>query len=150
MAEQNTQKIKTRIQHKHDLEVNWNNAAGFYPLPGELIIYDKDADHDYIRFKIGDGIDNVIDLPFISHPEIYVGNGDMPDEATIQFILDPTEDDSSESVLTAVHNTDTAAHLDIRNSIASIKESTQQLKVVFTDGTETYFTVLVADNDENK
>jgi hypothetical protein len=32
--------VKTRIQNKHDLEVNWNNAT-FIPIAGEIIIYDK-------------------------------------------------------------------------------------------------------------
>ena len=73
--------IKTRIQNKHDIEVNWNSAgnAGFIPLRGELIIYDAEisesglvtslpADrskpYQYARFKIGDGITKVNDLPF--------------------------------------------------------------------------------------
>lgn len=84
--------IKTRIQHKHDLEVNWQRAT-FVPLVGELIIYDVEVDSDgkvptkiiddkvvellptgrtvpytYERFKIGDGITPVNDLPFILDP----------------------------------------------------------------------------------
>jgi hypothetical protein len=62
-------KIKTRIQHKHDSKVNWSAASGFIPLPGELIIYDKEVDADgrvivSDRFKVGDGVNNVEDLPF--------------------------------------------------------------------------------------
>lgn len=81
--------VKTRIQNKHDLEVNWQKATEFLPLPGELIIYDKEVDSDknvltklvdgklvpllpegrtvpylYERFKIGDGTTYVNDLPF--------------------------------------------------------------------------------------
>ena len=63
MAEKN---IKTRIQHKHDVEANWKLATGFIPLAGELIIYDKDDNYAYTRIKIGDGITNVNDLPFIT------------------------------------------------------------------------------------
>ena len=37
-------KIVTRIQNKHDLEVNWMRATGFIPLAGELIYYDKEVD----------------------------------------------------------------------------------------------------------
>ena len=42
--------IKTRVQHKHDLEFNWNLATGFIPLQGELIVYDIEVDdvHQYI------------------------------------------------------------------------------------------------------
>jgi hypothetical protein len=53
---------------KHDTEANWNLAAeksNFIPKIAEPIVYDADEVYDYIRFKIGDGIKNVKDLPFI-------------------------------------------------------------------------------------
>ncbi len=65
--------INTRIQHKHDIEANWLKATNFVPLQGELIIYDEcyfDSDGnkvvvaDSVRFKIGDGVTLVNDLPF--------------------------------------------------------------------------------------
>ena len=61
-------KVLTRIQNKHDLETNWNNAT-FAPLPGELIVYDKEVDNEgnitkYERFKIGDGSTPINDLHF--------------------------------------------------------------------------------------
>ena len=73
-----SKKIATRIIQKHDLEVNWLNAAGFIPMRGELIIYDSEIDadgsvldhpadrdpYDYARFKIGDGLTSVNELPF--------------------------------------------------------------------------------------
>ena len=58
--------LKTRIQNKHDVEENWNKATGFTPMEGELIIYDADSTHSYKRLKIGDGITNVINLPFFN------------------------------------------------------------------------------------
>lgn len=73
-------KVNTRIQNKHDLEVNWLQATNFIPLPGELIVYDVEVDasgttlalpsgrttpYTYERFKIGDGINLVKDLPFV-------------------------------------------------------------------------------------
>ena len=39
-------KVKTRIQLKHALEVDWLKAINFLPLEGELIIYDKEVDHE--------------------------------------------------------------------------------------------------------
>lgn len=63
--------IKTRIQLKSDTEANWNKAGpkdgsnGFVPLLGELIVYTPDATHPFSRLKIGDGVTNVIVLPFI-------------------------------------------------------------------------------------
>ena len=81
-----TKSLYTRIENKHDLEVNWERAT-FIPLQGELIVYDievdaagnvlKDADgnallpsgrttpYTYERLKIGDGIHTVKDLPFM-------------------------------------------------------------------------------------
>lgn len=87
-------KVKTRIQTKHDFEVNWMRATGFIPLAGELIYYDKEVDSNgntltitlndetvpavpssvdpdkrsepiiYTRYKIGDGTTYINDLDF--------------------------------------------------------------------------------------
>ena len=69
--------FKSRIQHKHDIEANWNNAKNFIPLQGELIIYDMhDEDGNQVyprtRYKIGDGINAVKDLPFINEDVLRV------------------------------------------------------------------------------
>lgn len=47
---------------KHDSAANWVKAINFIPAQGEIIIYD-DMDPP---FKIGDGIHNVNDLPFVN------------------------------------------------------------------------------------
>ena len=62
MAEKN---IKSRIVHKHDVELNWNKATNFIPKQGEIIVYDIDSNHNYERIKIGDGATNVNNLPFV-------------------------------------------------------------------------------------
>jgi len=64
--------LKTRIVHKHDTDANWLKAVNFTPKQGEIIIYDIDDNYSYERFKIGDGITNVNDLPFgaISRDEV--------------------------------------------------------------------------------
>ena len=62
MAENKTQ--NRRIINKHDIEANWKKATKFIPYNGELIVYDKDEIHNYSRFKFGDGITPVNDLPF--------------------------------------------------------------------------------------
>ena len=85
-----TKNFYTRIENKHDLEVYWNKAS-FIPLQGELIVYDVEVDssgstliktidgvtkpvcefvgrttpYTYERFKIGDGIHTVKELPFM-------------------------------------------------------------------------------------
>jgi len=66
----------TRIQNKRDTTLKWNQARGFIPLDGEVIIY---TDYKTIRkeidgemkdvlipgVKIGDGRTYVQDLPFV-------------------------------------------------------------------------------------
>ena len=59
-------KLKTRIVHKHDVEANWLLATGFTPKQGEIIVYDIDENYTYERIKIGDGVQNVNDLPFFN------------------------------------------------------------------------------------
>ena len=59
-----TKEFFTRIQHKHDTEANWSKAVNFIPLAGEIIVYDKDAEHNSARIKIGDGVTKVSNLPF--------------------------------------------------------------------------------------
>lgn len=56
--------IHARVVNMHDVEERWNLAATFVPRAGELIVYDVDASHTFPRFKIGDGITAVTDLPF--------------------------------------------------------------------------------------
>lgn len=56
--------IKTRVKNKHDVEANWNKAVNFVPLDGEQILYDPDDGHTGTRIKFGDGVTNVINLPF--------------------------------------------------------------------------------------
>ena len=56
--------INARIPQKIDTEENWNKAVNFIPKKGELIIYDVDASHSEHRFKIGNGVTTVVNLPF--------------------------------------------------------------------------------------
>ena len=56
--------IVSRIVHKHDTAANWENAKNFIPMKGEIIVYDIDTTHEHERFKIGDGVTLVNDLPF--------------------------------------------------------------------------------------
>lgn len=60
-------KINVRLQHKIDTQENWEKATNFIPLKGEWIFYDKDANNENIRLKIGDGTTPVNDLEFISN-----------------------------------------------------------------------------------
>ena len=53
-------KFQGRIQLKHDTPEHWSLAENFIPLAGEMIVYDGDP----VRYKIGDGVTKVNDLPF--------------------------------------------------------------------------------------
>ena len=57
--------LHARIINTHDVEANWNKTLEFIPREGELIIYDQDDQHNYARFKIGDGKTDVKVLPFL-------------------------------------------------------------------------------------
>ena len=64
--------MKAQSIQKHDIEANWNKAENFYPLAGQIIVYDPDENNPAPRFKVGiwDGESettpemNVINLPF--------------------------------------------------------------------------------------
>lgn len=55
--------IKTRVIHKHGTASDWSKSS-LIPKKAELIVFDIDNNYDYERFKIGDGIHNVNELPF--------------------------------------------------------------------------------------
>ena len=66
----------TRIQLKRDTTENWNNATGFIPLQGEIIIYTDYSSYEkevngqtetilIPNIKIGTGNSYVQDLPFV-------------------------------------------------------------------------------------
>ena len=56
--------LKVRVQHKHDIEANWNKASNFIPRDGEIIVYKADENNNSARIKIGDGKTSVNNLPF--------------------------------------------------------------------------------------
>lgn len=64
--------VNARIQLKNDTEANWNQAVNFVPRKGELIILNAESGQNvdemrqYPRFKVGDGITTVVNLPIIS------------------------------------------------------------------------------------
>ena len=60
-----TKTLNGRVISKHDIEENWWLAENFTPQAGEIIVYDPDENYYYSRIKIGDGVQNVNDLPFL-------------------------------------------------------------------------------------
>lgn len=79
--------FNTRIQQKIDTAENWAKATNFTPLKNELIIYDKDNDYDYYRFKIGDGATNVNNLPFADWG---TGDWNQNDDTSSDYIKNRT------------------------------------------------------------
>lgn len=86
MSEKN---IKSRIVHKHDLESNWLLATNFTPKQGELIVYDVDENYDYERIKIGDGVQNVNALPFITETVDWNDLLNRPFGEVSEYYVDP-------------------------------------------------------------
>ena len=58
------QTLNWRIIHTHDTQQNWEKCEDFIPKAGEVIVYDVDDNYGYERFKIGDGVTKVKELPF--------------------------------------------------------------------------------------
>lgn len=68
-------KINTRIINKHATAAVWNAKTTFIPLQAEIIVYDKDAEYTYERYKIGDGSTPVTQLPFVINPHTHKFKG---------------------------------------------------------------------------
>lgn len=68
MSEENYNVLKTRIKHKNNTPDFWSQETDFNPLQGELIIYNEKVP----KIKIGDGVTNVEQLPFITDNYITV------------------------------------------------------------------------------
>ena len=79
--------INTRIQHKHDIEANWNKALNFIPKIGEIIVYDIDDNCNYSRFKIGDGVRTINDLEFLLDTQYILHNSNTLSQLLEQYIL---------------------------------------------------------------
>lgn len=62
--------MSARVIHMHDVEERWNFAINFVPKAGEIVVYDADSTHSYVRFKIGDGKTSVPKLPFAAEAAV--------------------------------------------------------------------------------
>lgn len=58
--------LNARVITKHDKEENWNKATSFIPKLGELIVYETDGVYSTPRLKVGNGLDVIKKLPFIT------------------------------------------------------------------------------------
>ena len=88
--------INTRIKIKHDTTENWNNAIGFIPLPGEIIVYDDYEIKTYTVEEYGEIVTKTVQIPNI---KVGTGNAYVQDLA---FVDEKTRD----ILMEHIHNHD--------------------------------------------
>lgn len=79
--------VQARIQLKHDTTENWNNARGFVPLPGEVIIYD---DYETKTYTVEEDGEVVTKTRYIPGIKIGTGNAYVQDLAFVDGQLKDT------------------------------------------------------------
>ena len=78
--------VNTRIQFKRDTTENWNNAVGFIPLAGEVIVYTDYETKTYQTEEYGETVTKTVQIPNI---KIGTGNAYVQDLA---FVDEKTRD----------------------------------------------------------
>lgn len=78
--------INSRIQLKRDTTEHWNQATGFIPLPGEVIIYEDYETKTYTKEEYGEIVTKTVQIPNI---KIGTGNAYVQDLA---FVDEKTRD----------------------------------------------------------
>ena len=81
--------VNTRIQLKRDTTQHWNEAQGFIPLPGEVIIYEDYETKTYTVQEYGETITKTINIPNIKigTGNAYVQDLAFVDESTKEILL---------------------------------------------------------------
>lgn len=72
--------LDVRIKSKHDTTANWNNARGFIPLAGEIIIYDDYETKTWTEQEYGETVTKTVNIPNI---KIGTGNAYIQDLAFV-------------------------------------------------------------------
>lgn len=72
--------LQTRIKLKRDTTENWNNAIGFIPLEGEVIIYSDYETKTYTVQEYGEEVTKTVNIPNI---KIGTGNAYVQDLAFV-------------------------------------------------------------------
>ena len=86
--------VNSRIQLKRDTTVNWNNAVGFIPLPGEVIVYEDYETKTYTVQENGRTVTKTVNIPNIKvgTGNAYVQDLAFVDEKTRSLLLDHIQD----------------------------------------------------------
>lgn len=79
-----------RIKMKHDTTENWNNARGFIPMAGEIIVYDDYETKTYTVEEYGEEVTKTTLVPNIKigTGNAYVQDLAFVDENTRNLLLD--------------------------------------------------------------
>ena len=88
--------INSRIRLKRDTTAHWNQAIGFIPLPGEVIVYEDYETKTYTVEEYGRTVTKTINIPNI---KIGTGNAYVQDLA---FVDEKTRD----ILIEHIHNQD--------------------------------------------
>ncbi len=79
-----------RIKMKHDTTANWNNARGFIPMAGEIIVYDDYETKTYTVEEYGQEVTKTVLIPNIKigTGNAYVQDLAFVDEGTRNLLLE--------------------------------------------------------------
>ena len=78
------------IQLKRDTTENWNNARGFIPLPGEVIVYTDYETKTYTVEEYGETVVKTVNIPNIKigSGNAYVQDLAFVDERTREILME--------------------------------------------------------------
>jgi len=120
--------VQARIQLKHDTTENWNNARGFVPLPGEVIIYD---DYETKTYTVEEDGEVVTKTRYIPGIKIGTGNAYVQDLA---FVDGPLKDTLLEHIRNTELHTTLAEKLFWNNKI-NVDDAYEQVHQELVDET---------------
>lgn len=86
--------FQARIKSKHDTTENWNNARGFIPMAGEIIIYDDYQTKTWTVEEYGETVTKTKNIPGI---KIGTGNAYVQDLAFV-------DEDLRDMIMTHINN----------------------------------------------
>ncbi len=112
--------INPRIQLKRDTTANWNNAIGFIPLLGEVIIYEDYETKTYTVQEFGETVTKTVNIPNI---KIGTGNAYVQDLAFV-------DENTRTMLLEHIHNQDvhtTLAEKLFWNNKINVDDSKEQI-----------------------
>ena len=120
--------INTRIQFKRDTTENWDNARGFIPMAGEVIVYTDYETKTYTVEEYGETVTKTIEIPNI---KIGTGNAYVQD---LGFVDEKTRD------ILMAHIQDHDIHVTLQekvfwNNKINVDDAEEQISGELTDET---------------